>query len=80
MEMIEKNMFVDMTKEELCETDGGAWWIVVGWVCTGLSAACELTAGIIGLCDGNAKVAGGFAIAGTALGFAGTILTGVKVK
>lgn len=80
MEMVKTQNFIEMSLDEMQETEGGAWWAVVGWICIGAGFGCELAGGIVGLCGGNSKVAGGLALAGTVLGFAGSILTGIPTK
>ena len=71
--------FKPLTIDELNEYEGGAWWVAVGWVCNSVALCCGIAASIMAANNANPYVALGVSITGSVLGFAGQILTGIKV-
>ena len=77
--LIMPSTYVEVKDEEVEYLEGGAWWIVVGWICQVCSWGLGIASAICGY-NGNAEASLGLGIAATVFNAAGAILTGIKTK
>lgn len=75
--LVMPSCYVSIDDEEMEYTDGGAWWVVVGWVAQVVSWGCWCGSSIAAY-NGNAELALGLGIAAATTGLIGTALTGIK--